>query len=106
MRLIFIVVLAVATIYWLSGQGILNFDNAKAKTYINSALDKLDSGAGGSRALKEMPNVDNEVSRLCTELKELSDRSLRLRQKLLTNVVESTDPGKTAKRESAQRYKN
>lgn len=90
MRFILIVILLGALFYWLSGQGIVSFDNAKAKTYINNALDKIDpNSAGNSRALRDVPSVDYEVSRLCTELKDLSDRALKLRQKLLANVVES-----------------
>jgi len=105
MRFILIVVLIAASVYWLSGQGILNFDNVKAKRYINSALDKIDSkSTKNGRALREVPNVDNEVGRLCTELKDLSDRAMRLRQRLLANVVESTDPERVASKTRSSRY--
>ena len=42
-----------------------------------------------------MPNVDRDVSKLCTELKDLSERALRLRQLLLANVVDAAGSEKT-----------
>jgi len=92
MRTLIIIALIVGGFYWLSGQGIVSFDNTKAKSYLNNVVDKIDpKSTGKSSSSRE---IDYEVNRLCTELKDLSDRSLRLRQKLLSNVSESTTPKK------------
>jgi len=105
MRLILIVILIGGLFWWLSGQGIVSFDNAKAKTYVNNALDKIDpKGAKSGRTLRDVPNVDYEVSKLCTELKDISERAMKLRNKLLDNVVDSTNPEKVASRTKSSRY--
>jgi len=105
MRFILIVALIGGLFYWLSGQGILTFDNVKAKTYINDTLDKIDpNSAKNGRALRDVPNVDYEVGKLCTQLKDLSDRAMKLRQKLLANVVDSTNPERVASRTQSSRY--
>jgi len=97
MRLIFLIVLGGVLFYWLSTQGIVSFDNAKAKTYMNDVMDKMNpEGQSAGKALKNIPNVDRDVSKLCTELKDLSERAMRLRQLLLANVVEAASSDKTA----------
>ena len=93
MRFLLSIVLIGGLFYWLSGKEIVSFDNVKAKQYINTTLDRIESrpiaspGRGGST-----DNVDREVNSLCTELKDLSGRAMRLREKLLANVIKSTNP--------------
>ena len=93
MRMLLIIILIAGGLYWLSGQGIVSFDNTKAKSYINNALDKIDPKSTEKTASSN--EIDYEVNRLCSELKDLSDRSLRLRRKLLSNVSESANPKKS-----------
>ena len=96
MRLIFFSVVAGVLFYWLSHQGIVSFDNNKAKAYVNNVMDRMDiKGRDNKKTLANVPNVDRDVSKLCTELKDLSERALRLRQLLLANVVDAANSDKT-----------
>ena len=96
MRLIFFSVVAGVLFYWLSYQGIVSFDNVKAKTYMENVMEKINpEDRNNKKTLKNMPNVDRDVSKLCTELKDLSERALRLRQLLLANVVDAAGSEKT-----------
>ena len=96
MKLIFFSVVAGVLFYWLSYQGIVSFDNVKAKTYVNDVMDKMNpESRGAKKALKNVPNVDRDVSKLCTELKDLSERAMRLRNLLLANVVDAAGSDKT-----------
>lgn len=49
-----------------------------------------------------MTNVNYEVGKLCNELRDLSERALKLREKLLANVVESANPDSMQKAASAR----
>ena len=96
MRLIFFSVVAGVLFYWLSHQGIVSFDNVKAKTYVESVMKKINpEDQTTKKTLSAVPNVDRDVSKLCTELKDLSERALRLRQLLLANVVDAANSDKT-----------
>ena len=97
MRLIVTIILVGALFYWLAGKGIVSLDKTKAKTYINEVQSKLKGVDAGNT---DMDNVNYEVNKLCTDLRDLSERALRLRQKLMANVVESTSVEKS----NASRY--
>ena len=84
MRTIFIIIVIAGLLYWLSGQGVVTYDSEKAKQHINNVLDRIDPKATG----QEMESVDKEINSICTELKDLSERALKLRQKLLINATD------------------
>jgi len=92
MRLIITIVLVGGLFYWLAGKGIVSLDSVKAKTYINEVQDKLKGLDAGNA---DMTTVNHEVNKLCIDLRDLSERALTLRQKLMANVVESTSVEKS-----------
>ena len=93
MRAMITVILIIAAVYWLSGKGIVSLDSVKAKSYIEDVQNRLKGVAPGDN---DMTTVNYETGRLCSELRDLSERALLLRQKLLANVVESTATEKMA----------
>ena len=64
------------------------------------SLQKKLKGVSSDEA--DMTNVNYEVGKLCNELRDLSERALKLREKLLANVVESANPDSMQKAASAR----
>ena len=95
MRSVIAFIIIACFFYWLFGNGIVAFDGLKAKYHMNNAIEKINDfdpeKVGKSGAKSGMENVDRDVNELCGELRDLSQRALMLRKKLLANVIDSTE---------------
>jgi len=85
-------------ITWLSTYGVMDLDKGKALVdqYVTPAIEKTKEIAIPQEQAQEeyveyyyVDNIDAEVNGLCQELGELSNRALRLREKLLRDVINS-----------------
>jgi len=109
MKVIISIILLTVAFYWLSEKGIVSFDNARARSYINDVQKKINAidpqSVPSTNASGNMTHVNYEVNKLCTDLRDLSERALNLRKKLLANVVDSTSRDKlSSKKRSYKRY--